>query len=408
MKKLLITIITGIMFLLPFTEFKTVNAEGMGEVFSVRPVLPTNQDPEVKNFFSLKTDSTSIKQELDFVLINLTKEPINLKVFGLNALTSPSGEIQYVQESEVENSKLLNENSSLIKYLKIPSTVELKPKEKKVFKVGLDVNPLTGTLLGSVGFQLETEKQEVEGQQFGIITEYRTVIGVLLKLGEQPKEKFSHGEIIIHPMSNQFTMKLPLSLNSENLIKDAKLTYEVYDKDNKELFKSKQPKNINFAPQSESSFFLPWESNKIAKNTDYKISGDVKYTDSKGEKDVYHFETNFKYSPNDYLDQSDESDNMVTEISKDNWLLITLSLILLLLLLALLLWRRFRNNIYVLNTDESEIVSIIDMDNDLIELLFPLKDIKKYKQYKYYHYYKAIKHKKEVVRLDYKTTKLNK
>lgn len=410
MGKRLLLIILGVL-LLSFTySVSEANAnEGMGEVFSVRPVLDSNQDKEVDNYFSFSIKGKEFNKELGFVVANLTDKPIELDVFGLNAMSSPSGEIQYLKETEVENAKVLDTKYEFSKYLKAPEKIKLGPKESKTVKANVAVEGLDGTLLGSVGFQLVTEKQDLKDQQFGIISEYRTVIGVLIKFEDKHVENFSVGKTIIHPMSDRFTMKLPIQLNSANLLKNSELTYEVMNSDREKLFGISSPIKINFAPTSEAKFFLPWDLDKISKNKEYILSGDIHYINERGERDVFHFENKIKYLEGEYLEDINKERGIMTKVVDDYFWYLVIGGILIGLLLLFLLYKLLKKKeLYMLHSNESHYKLNIYMNEPEIEYLVSTKGSKPKKTYPFVYYYKPIYENKEIVKLEYVKKIVNK
>lgn len=286
------------------------NATTGGIPFSVEPVLPPNQDENIDNYISITTKDNSLKQELEFKLSNTTNEKQIINIEILNAYTSSSGVIQYKTDGTNDN-KIINEKYEIKQYIEAPNKVELQGGESKIVRLKLDSNNMKGTLLGAVGFETEgnPKKSAADGISFEIKNEIKTVFGIAVNFPGDKVYDVQFGESYFETMPSYYVVRLPVTLNSPNLLKDVDINYDVEFQGEK-IFFSKQ--KINFAPMTTTNFALPFEYKEIEQNKSYTLKGKVSYVDQNGERQVEEFEQDLIYK-----NEKDQSSNsFITELKQ--------------------------------------------------------------------------------------------
>lgn len=275
----------------------------VGGLYTVDPILPDNQDEGVRGYVSVTADGDTFKQTFDYVVTNKVDKELEFKVNKLNALTSPNGSIQYIEETDTTNSKLLDENYSMAKYMEISEdTFTLKPGESKQISATVDISGVTGTILGGVGVKgfEEGEFEEKEGGNFKINNEVNTVIGMVVEFGESDADEFIFGDPYVDMMPAYYAIRLPITYNTNNYKKGTRIHYTVYDKVGTELFKVEDVgRPHDFAPKTLANVPFPWQAEGIEKGQKYKVKGTLTYLDSKstdGSETVLEFDKDFIFT----------------------------------------------------------------------------------------------------------------
>lgn len=354
------------------------------DLYTVEPVLPSNQEKGVNNYISIMSNSPTVNQEIEFVISNKTENPLTLKVEPLNALTSPNGVIQYINVTEVENASLIDPVYSLPQYVTIGDKLTLEPKEKKKVKGVLSISNVGGTILGGVGFSVfeEPAKTEDKAGGFKISNEMNTVIGVMARMPKGQPIVFDIGEAYLSPMPLYYAVRLPITLNSSSLLKDVSIKYLVTNAKKEELFKSEEKRIFNFAPKTKANVLFPWEAETIDKSATYTLEGELTYIDNNGKEIVTPFTKDFKFEES----KEGVSDSMFAPKSTGGFNYWYLGLLLLVPLAFLLLYLR-RKNVYVLYSNSMESNKVITESHELFKVVAPLRLARNDENLNYVHMY---------------------
>lgn len=292
-------LIIGLVILIAVSFFPTYSVAEMVP-FSVDPVLPSNQDEEVSSYISITTEDAFLKQDLDFILTNNTKNEQKVQMNVVNATTSPHGIVQYLGEED-ENYRITEKAYEMSNYLTMENEGEivLKPEEVKKVTVNYNVQGVEGTLLGGVTFNAHAGTEEIksdeDGATFQIKNEVNLVIGVITTFPTEAETVFEVGEAFLDPMPAYYVVRLPLMLDAPYLKNDLSIEYTILKESERanELFKG--DKLISFAPKTETNLMLPWEAEEIERDVPYIIEGTLTYLDEKGAEQVLEFEREFMY-----------------------------------------------------------------------------------------------------------------
>lgn len=324
-----------------------MKSDASGIPFDVKPVLPSNQDPDVTSYISINAESESVNQELEFVLKNHKDVEQTVEINVVDAYTSPNGVVQYVEE-EMDNTEIIDDRYKMTNYLKLDgeNKIVLKPNEEKTIKTKLDVGGLEGVLLGGVTFKTVEEGEIIEQDKstFRIDNEIKMVIGVKVDFGTERNVEIEIGEPFVDPMPAYYAVRLPVTLNAP-LLKKLDLDYQII-KDGETLFEGEG--EYDFAPMTKTELSLAWEHEKIEENTPYVLKGVFSYKDIDGKEKTMNFEKEFVF-------KGDEEGNTLKTLTtpiveKDVSILFFFLIPLIVLVVAYLLW--IRKNTYVLFNDD--------------------------------------------------------
>lgn len=325
MKRKLILLL-GILFFVSSLSYKT--AAAAGKPYSVTPVFPDNQDKRITNYISINASKDVLKQEIGFMVKNNTAKEIKLHIEPVNALTSPNGVIQYIPQIETENAKLSDKKYSLKQYIQVVNDVILSPGEDKKVNATIDISDnIEGTILGAISFQAleKGEIQEQYNQQFKINNQINTIVGVQINFDTGKKADFQIGQPFIETMPAYYAIRLPISLDSPLLIKNAALDYTVMNRTGENLFASRSQNPINFTPNTITNISIPWDHSGIKVGEHYKIKGTFTYNGQS-----IQFEKEFTFNPDGKTNQNSNKFKTPT-IEKDNifpwWLIISITIL---------------------------------------------------------------------------------
>src|SRR5690625_7432100 len=77
--------------------------KGNVQAFTVKPVLPSNQDKDITNYISISPYQQKLKQGVQFLITNRSDEPVEVQMQAVNALTSSHRRIQYLPSLKYNN-----------------------------------------------------------------------------------------------------------------------------------------------------------------------------------------------------------------------------------------------------------------------------------------------------------------
>lgn len=366
----------------------TVSAE-TDQPYTIRPVLPSNQDSGVTDYISVSTSGTSLKQDMEFLVTNNTGKSMTLKVGAFNALTSPSGSIQYKPVLEENNSKIMKKDYQFKNYVDVPSSVTIDAGMSKVVKATVSIENVEGTVLGVVAFQnvIEGTAKSSDNTQFKLDNKVNNVFGVQVNFPTSKDMEFIIGDAYLDPMPTYYAIRLPITLDTPKLVKGVSIDYVVKDAEMNELFKGKGLTSLDFAPESKANFALPWETEDITRDEEYTVTGKLTYEDK-----VVEFDKTFVF------EGEVESSSTGIDLSTPNvngfsnwWWLLIIPLALLPLLLLFLM----RRNKYILFKEVSSVPAIIGKDDSDYKKLEHISKAKNEDELRYKHYYKRKKIKND-------------
>lgn len=335
-------------------------------LFTVKPVLPSNQDNGVENYISI-TSEGGVKQTLEFDIINNTGEEREVEVSIVNAYTSPNGIIQY-KEDETTNSSILGEASEARSYIEGDNIYTVPTGVSKRVEVEVNIPSYEGVLMGGVSFKvLEEDKEDTGGQNFKIDNEINYVIATIFTFKEDIEITESSLEFdtpYIDTMPAYYVVRLPTTYG-ELKPKRFDIEYEVQHKGDT-LFANK--KKFVFAPNTKVNIPFTWEHEKIKKGETYRIKGFFEYKNEGEVTGKIPFDFEFTHTGED----AENITNMFTTPIEEGSLM---WLLLLLVVPIVIIYYMLRGRSeYVLETDEVP-PATITKDNPMYEQMKRKKDV---------------------------------
>lgn len=400
----------GVAILLLLTPISIQASSNDDQPYTVRPVIPSNQDGGVTSYISVSKNNGKLEQDMEFLVTNNTDEEMEILIKPINALTSPHGIIQYFPELERDNSMIIDKKYGFGDYADVQDKVILSGGESKVVTAKVNIGNVEGTVLGAVGFKLieDTDIGKTEEAQFSIKNEIKNIVGVQVNFPTENKGlNLEFGDAYAVSMPAYYEVRMPVSHLNPTLVKDVDLEYKVKDTKGKELFKSKKGLYFDFAPKTKVDISLPWKYDKIEKNTTYILEG--KFV--KGDQE-FPFVKEFQLKGDENGMGTGENRPPLLEDGFPWWLLL---IALLALLIAYLIYR-FRN-VWVLLSESNQADERIEKENELYDQVVHVTKVNKEEKRKsqYMHVYKRRKdtdegtehdnEKEKVYYYEYHTTK---
>lgn len=276
--------------------------------FSITPVLPSNQSEDTDSYISVDIDTNDeFEQIFEFKITNESNDPHKIEISIVDAYTSPSGNIQYINE-ETENSKIIDSNYKLSNHTEEKvSFLNIMPKESLVVPIAFKIDNIDGQILGGISFSVANNKEEIETLEdsFSIQNEIRVISGILINSKSSKIVEFQLGKPYIAPMPSYYIIKTPITNNSPYLIQDAVLEYKVL-LNNAELFKGSL--ECDFAPNTYTELSVPFDYNKIIDSKEYDVKYKLVYSVDGSEYSTEIIEEKFEYKKeeNDNVEKTEE------------------------------------------------------------------------------------------------------
>jgi hypothetical protein len=261
--------------------------------YSVTPVFPENQQEGINSYYSLQSSEGSLDQDITVKVTNTAEVPQTITVDTVNAYTSANGVIQYTSEME-NGSVILDENYELDNHVRASvEQLDLDPGQTEEVTLDVDVDGVTGTVLGGVAFSTLSDEQEVQ-DGINIINKVNTIVGIAVNMpGDNAGELSVVDGVRVNPMPTYYTVDVPLRFDVPAVSKEATMEYTVI-KDGEKIFTGESV--LDFAPMTGALHAVPFTGDSIEENTPYTISGSITY-DRYGQSETVAFSKEFTYSP---------------------------------------------------------------------------------------------------------------
>ncbi|NBA63639.1 DUF916 and DUF3324 domain-containing protein [Enterococcus mundtii] len=251
--------------------------------FSVVPVLPENQNPDVLSYFDL-TVTPNQKQTLKIRIKNNSNESTKYNLYVNTATTNQNGIIDYsITDFEKDESLKLSLKDCLTlkeQYVDVPANSE------KEVSLELSIPEITfeGIALGGITVEPTTE----EGSE-GINNVFTRTLAI--QLAETTKDivpKLEGGEVIISQENLRNNVNFELRNITPTIISNVKAEISIKNEEKKTPILEQTKDQLSFAPNSKFSLMTEW--NKQFNPGKYTYNIDL--TDGKGNK--WSFSKNFK------------------------------------------------------------------------------------------------------------------
>ncbi|HDH7119303.1 TPA: DUF916 and DUF3324 domain-containing protein [Enterococcus faecalis] len=292
--------------------------------FSVIPILPENQNPDIPSYFDL-TVTPNQQQTLQVKIKNNSDENVKYKIYVNTATTNQNGIIEYsISDFEKDESMKLSLKDCIT--LKEP-LVEVPANSEKEASLELNIPeaPFEGIALGGITVEPIAE----EGNE-GVNNLFTRTLAI--QIAESNKEiapQLYGGDVLISQENLRNNIKFELRNSTPTIISKVKAEIAVTKKGDKRPILEQTKEHLSFAPNSKFSLMTEWngqfESGKYVYNINLK--------DEAGNQWAFDKEFEIKSEEAEKLNETsvDERGHFI----KDYLLYIV---IFLLLLIGLVIW----------------------------------------------------------------------
>ncbi|MGM0218750.1 DUF916 and DUF3324 domain-containing protein [Enterococcus sp. AZ126] len=254
--------------------------------YVVTPLQPSTQIDLEKSYFYIKTVPGET-QTLQLRVASTKKEEVHLKIYGVNAITSNNGTIDYTEDLAKIDETLKEPVTSLLKVGTPEITVGNFEEKTVEVQVTAPKEPYEGVKMGAIVVALVPDKEK----QKGMSTEYNYKIGLITA---ENGDEFTDGKTlklntakaaILHGKK----MVLASLQNPEpKVIDDLNIVTTMIEKESGKVIKEKTVQNYKLAPNSHFDFELDWGINDLPSGT-YTLK-----MDAKNANEEWHLSKDFK------------------------------------------------------------------------------------------------------------------
>lgn len=241
--------------------------------FSVIPVLPENQNPDIPSYFDL-TVTPNQQQTLQIKIKNNSDKNVKYKLYVNTATTNQNGIIDYsISDFEKDESMKL----SLKDYITLKEPlVEVPANSEK--EVSLELNipeaPFEGVALGGITVEPIAE----EGNE-GVNNLFTRTLAI--QIAESNKEivpELYGGDVLISQENLRNNIKFELRNSTPTIISKVKAEISITKQGDKQPILEQTKEHLSFAPNSKFNLMTEWngqfEPGKYIYNIDLKDDGE--------------------------------------------------------------------------------------------------------------------------------------
>lgn len=248
--------------------------------FSVIPVLPENQNPDVPSYFDLIVTPKQ-QQTLQVKIKNNSNENVKYKLYVNTATTNQNGIIDYsISDFEKDESMKLSLKDCITLN---ESVVEVPANSEK--EVSLELNipeaPFEGVALG--GITVEPIAEEDNEGVNNLFT--RTLAIQIAESTTAIVPELYGGEVLVSQENLRNNIKFELRNSTPTIISKVKAEIAITKQGDKQPILEQTKEHLSFAPNSKFSLMTEWngqfESGKYVYNIDLKDDEGNKWTFSK-------------------------------------------------------------------------------------------------------------------------------
>lgn len=328
MKKILIVMLSGVLFLLGLYPSEEARAQTSDQRvgFSVQAILPENQRETGATYFDLLVEPGG-SQTLQVEIFNHEDTPIEVQVTPITASTNRNGLIVYELQENYDQS-LEYPISELIELE--ANTVMVPANNSQTIDIHLDIpeDNFEGYLLGGLHFEKVVSEEEANNEGVQIQNRYAYLIGLQVTEDEQQMTPNLELKDIELTLVNYRTAVVAKIQNDQpNILSGVTISAKVYEADGDEAIKSSIMENTKFAPNSTMDFVIDWEKRYLEPG-DYQLE----LLATSGE---YEWEWSESFSITD--DQTQLSEEAV-ETGKKSWVTSQLLILVIVLLTVVVIY----------------------------------------------------------------------
>ena len=302
--------------------------------FQVKPIFPETQIGDAGYYHLQGNPNESITLQAE--ISNQSESEQTVVINSMNAFSGSQG-ILYQEKPVLTGSAILEEGYQFKSAVSHPEEVTLAPSESTVVDVAVTVPNLSGTLLGSLSFQVfkgtDSLTTETENSQL-LIDEYRAInLGVQIDVTEYadtPDLAFSTP----HFSPEQIALMVPMANNHPVIVENISGTYEITKTGEPDFSLTGEIPLFKMAPVTTFDYPINWANEPLTTGT-YLLSSTF---DVNGIAQT--FEDEFVIEDSELEDtQKAKEERGEVEVEKESfpWLIAVIGLLLALIVALLII-----------------------------------------------------------------------
>ncbi|MBC1935552.1 DUF916 and DUF3324 domain-containing protein [Listeria grandensis] len=322
-----------ILILVCFISMYVVKSPVFAEepAFSVKAVLPANQQGDATSYFNLKMKPGQ-EQELEVALHNATDKDLTIEATANTAFTNGNGIVDYNATKRPMDESLKHGFGALTEIAEKEIIVKAKSKAMAKIKVKMPDEEKNGVILGGIVFS-EKEQTTDGAESAKLQNRFSYTIGVVLSQNDTlVKPNLNLGEI--KAAQQNYRNKITANLQNDQavIIRDLAIKAEVFRENGSKALFEQQSEKLRMAPNSNFDYAIHTQDQPL-KPGNYTL----KLTAASGE-DSWAWERDFKIDKETASDLNDTA----LDLDKGGWSTIGFiaAIIILLGLVIVLFWRQ--------------------------------------------------------------------
>ncbi|EUJ49211.1 DUF916 and DUF3324 domain-containing protein [Paenilisteria rocourtiae] len=299
--------------------------------FSVKAVLPKNQQGKATSYFDLKMKQGQ-QQVLEVALHNATGKDITILVAANSAFTNGNGIVDYNATNKPLDKSLQHGFGAITEVLTKEITVKAKSKAMAKINVKMPNEKMDGVILGGLVFS-EKESGENATATGKLQNRFSYTIGAVLSQNDTlVKPNLNLGEIKAGQQNYRNKIMANLQNDQAMILRDLAIKSEVYRENGSKILFEQKSEKLRMAPNSNFDYAIHTR-NQPLKPGNYTL----KMTAMSG-KDTWSWERNFKIDKETANDLNDTA----LDLDKGGWSTIgfLVAIAILLGLVIFMFWRQ--------------------------------------------------------------------
>ncbi|MGX7418662.1 DUF916 and DUF3324 domain-containing protein [Carnobacterium gallinarum] len=339
MKKILFVLVPIFFFFVLTTEIKAEEVN-----YSVRAIIPENQQDKSKSYFDLRMKPGE-KQEITLALDNSSDKETVLEIKANSAITNQNGVIDYKGTKKKSDSTLPFNFSEIISG---ETKVTLQPKETRnvTYEITMPEKSFDGMALGGLYVKKLDNGPEDEEAQKNV--QIKNVFSYVIPVAVKETNKKIEPELKLNEINpNLENYRTVVTANLQNskpkLESNLSVKAEVTKKGSSTVLHKAEKNSMSMAPNSNFDFPISWDNQKLEAGK-YTLKLDVSTSDGN-----WNFIKDFEIK----LAESNKLNKAAVELEEDNSLafiiLGALGVMIIVLLIILILKKRKEQRVDTIN-----------------------------------------------------------
>lgn len=247
-----------IIFCFPLKALADDSEESNPLGFTVEAVAPTTQIDSSKTYFYIKT-IPSETQELQVKVVGKSEEPVKIRAYIANAVTTSNGTVNYLPD-QTKDTTLKNSIEEIVSIPEDEKEFEIQSGEEKIvsLKVNAPSENYDGIKMGAVYFERVTD---TEDSKKAIDQKFSYRIGIILSESDDTYTNSEHLNLLnVKPelLRAQKTVGLTLQNPDPKTISDFSLDVSIINESTGKIVKTKKLRNGMMAPNTNFVFSVEW------------------------------------------------------------------------------------------------------------------------------------------------------